>query len=77
MCRHFGASCGRTCRCASESVQVPEGCAQAGWCGCVGEEPHTGIIAGITDGRPSVVTCVEDERLQFQVPRLLPGFASG
>ena len=32
-----------------------------------GEEPHTGIIAGITDGIPSVVTCVEDERLQFQV----------
>ena len=32
-----------------------------------GEEPHTGIIAGITDTHPTVVTCVEDERLQFQV----------
>ena len=38
---------------------------------CAGEEPHTGIIAAITDSKPSVVTCVEDERLQFQV---LPGF---
>lgn len=31
-----------------------------------GEEPHTGIIASITSGNSSVVTCVEDERLEFQ-----------
>ena len=34
---------------------------------CAGEEPHTGIIAAITAGPPNIVTCVEDERLQFQV----------
>ena len=32
-----------------------------------GEEPHSGIIAGITGGSPTIVTCVEDERLEFQV----------
>jgi hypothetical protein len=31
-----------------------------------GEEPHTGIIAGITLGNPTLVTTVEDERLEFQ-----------
>lgn len=31
-----------------------------------GEEPHTGIIAGITPGNPTLVTTVEDERLEFQ-----------
>ncbi|KAK9812201.1 hypothetical protein WJX73_003893 [Symbiochloris irregularis] len=31
-----------------------------------GEEPHTGIVASITATHPTVVTCVEDERLQFQ-----------
>jgi ubiquitin-activating enzyme E1 len=34
---------------------------------CVaGEDPHTGIIAGITPGNPTLVTTVEDERLEFQ-----------
>ena len=32
----------------------------------VGEEPHTGIVAGITPGNPTLVTTVEDERLEFQ-----------
>lgn len=31
-----------------------------------GEEPHTGIVAGITPGNPTLVTTVEDERLEFQ-----------
>eukprot|EP01025_Chloroclados_australasicus_P042611 TRINITY_DN4529_c0_g2_i1.p1 TRINITY_DN4529_c0_g2~~TRINITY_DN4529_c0_g2_i1.p1 ORF type:complete len:1048 (-),score=190.46 TRINITY_DN4529_c0_g2_i1:257-3400(-) len=31
-----------------------------------GEEPHQGIVAGITKGYPTVVITVEDERLQFQ-----------
>ncbi|KAH7624317.1 hypothetical protein Ndes2526B_g00502 [Nannochloris sp. 'desiccata'] len=31
-----------------------------------GEEPHTGIIAGISPGNPTLVTTVEDERLEFQ-----------
>lgn len=31
-----------------------------------GEEPHTGIVAGITPGCPTLVTTVEDERLEFQ-----------
>eukprot|EP00887_Chlorella_sp_A99_P004083 scaffold23.g4083.t1 len=31
-----------------------------------GEEPHTGIVAGITPGAPTLVTAVEDERLEFQ-----------
>jgi len=30
-----------------------------------GEEPHSGIIASITPGSPTLVTCVDDERLQF------------
>jgi len=30
-----------------------------------GEEPHTGIIASISAGNPTLVTCVDDERLQF------------
>ena len=31
-----------------------------------GEEPTAGIIAGVTPGPPTLVTCVEDERLEFQ-----------
>lgn len=31
-----------------------------------GEEPHTGIVAGITPGSSTLVTTVEDERLEFQ-----------
>ncbi|KAL6757412.1 ubiquitin-activating enzyme E1 [Haematococcus lacustris] len=31
-----------------------------------GEEPLTGIVASITSGTVPLVTCVEDERLQFQ-----------
>ena len=31
-----------------------------------GEEPHTGIVAGITPGPITLVTTVEDERLEFQ-----------
>lgn len=32
-----------------------------------GEEPFMGIVAGITPGPTTLVTCVEDERLEFQV----------
>ncbi len=32
-----------------------------------GEEPSTGIVAGITPGQTTLVTCVEDTRLEFQV----------
>ncbi|XP_076893959.1 ubiquitin-activating enzyme E1 2-like isoform X1 [Bidens hawaiensis] len=31
-----------------------------------GEEPHTGIIASISNDNPALVTCVDDERLEFQ-----------
>lgn len=31
-----------------------------------GEEPHSGIVAGITPGPVTLVTSVEDERLEFQ-----------
>eukprot|EP00197_Chlamydomonas_leiostraca_P014632 CAMPEP_0202866272 /NCGR_PEP_ID=MMETSP1391-20130828/7292_1 /ASSEMBLY_ACC=CAM_ASM_000867 /TAXON_ID=1034604 /ORGANISM="Chlamydomonas leiostraca, Strain SAG 11-49" /LENGTH=1026 /DNA_ID=CAMNT_0049546205 /DNA_START=133 /DNA_END=3213 /DNA_ORIENTATION=+ len=31
-----------------------------------GEEPHSGIVASISTGNPAMVTCVEDERLEFQ-----------
>ncbi|KAF6164867.1 hypothetical protein GIB67_017070 [Kingdonia uniflora] len=31
-----------------------------------GEEPHTGIVASISNGNPSFVSCVDDERLEFQ-----------
>lgn len=31
-----------------------------------GEDPHSGIVAAITTGHPAMVTCVEDERLEFQ-----------
>ena len=32
-----------------------------------GEEPQTGIIAGIAPGKATLITCVEDDRLGFQV----------
>ncbi|XP_078180716.1 ubiquitin-activating enzyme E1 2-like [Carex rostrata] len=31
-----------------------------------GEEPRTGIIASISNDNPALVTCVDDERLEFQ-----------
>ncbi|XP_071717337.1 ubiquitin-activating enzyme E1 1-like [Rutidosis leptorrhynchoides] len=31
-----------------------------------GEEPHTGIIASISNDNPALITCVDDERLEFQ-----------
>uniref|UniRef100_A0A7R9V7B7 E1 ubiquitin-activating enzyme n=1 Tax=Chlamydomonas euryale TaxID=1486919 RepID=A0A7R9V7B7_9CHLO len=36
-----------------------------------GEEPHTGIVESITTGNPAMVTCVEDERLEFQDGQLV------
>ncbi|XWS74385.1 hypothetical protein CRYUN_Cryun02cG0210700 [Craigia yunnanensis] len=31
-----------------------------------GEDPHTGIIASISNDNPTLVSCVDDERLEFQ-----------
>lgn len=31
-----------------------------------GEEPHTGIIASISNDNPALVSCVDDERIEFQ-----------
>ncbi|KAI7990925.1 Ubiquitin-activating enzyme E1 2 [Camellia lanceoleosa] len=31
-----------------------------------GEEPHTGILASISNDSPALVSCVDDERLEFQ-----------
>ncbi|XP_062189281.1 ubiquitin-activating enzyme E1 3 isoform X2 [Phragmites australis] len=31
-----------------------------------GEEPHTGIIASISNDSPAIVSCVDDERIEFQ-----------
>ena len=31
-----------------------------------GEDPHTGIIASISNDDPALITCVDDERLEFQ-----------
>lgn len=31
-----------------------------------GEEPHTGIIASISNDNPALVTCVDDERVELQ-----------
>ena len=31
-----------------------------------GEEPHTGIVASISNDNPALVSCVDDERLEFQ-----------
>ncbi|XP_062086597.1 ubiquitin-activating enzyme E1 1-like [Humulus lupulus] len=35
-------------------------------CDVNGEEPHTGIIASISNDNPALVSCVDDERLEFQ-----------
>ncbi len=36
-----------------------------------GEEPVTGIVAGVTQSPgTTIISCVEDERLEFQVPLL-------
>jgi hypothetical protein len=32
-----------------------------------GEDPHSGIVASVSSGNPALVTCVDDERLEFQV----------
>jgi ubiquitin-activating enzyme E1 len=31
-----------------------------------GNEPHTGIVASISNDNPALVSCVDDERLEFQ-----------
>lgn len=31
-----------------------------------GEEPHTGIIASISNDNPAFISCVDDERLEFE-----------
>ncbi len=31
-----------------------------------GEEPATGIVASIIPGNPTLITCVDDERMEFQ-----------
>ncbi|XP_047330703.1 ubiquitin-activating enzyme E1 1-like [Impatiens glandulifera] len=31
-----------------------------------GEEPHTGIVASISNDNPAFVSCVDDERIEFQ-----------
>ncbi|KAH7447147.1 hypothetical protein KP509_01G093700 [Ceratopteris richardii] len=31
-----------------------------------GEDPHTGIVASISNDNPALVACVDDERLEFQ-----------
>lgn len=31
-----------------------------------GEEPHTGIIASISNDNPALIACVDDERIEFQ-----------
>ncbi|ONK61827.1 uncharacterized protein A4U43_C08F34000 [Asparagus officinalis] len=31
-----------------------------------GKEPHTGIIASISNDNPALISCVDDERLEFQ-----------
>lgn len=36
-------------------------------CWFAGEEPHSGIVASISSDNPALVTCVDDERLEFQV----------
>ena len=36
-----------------------------------GEEPHSGIIAGVTPGNPTLVTSVEDDRLEFEAGDLV------
>eukprot|EP00798_Chlamydomonas_sp_ICE-L_P022623 gene22623-29766_t len=36
-----------------------------------GEKPHAGIVASIESGPDAMVTCVEDERLQFKVKKCM------
>eukprot|EP00884_Botryococcus_braunii_P010809 jgi/Botrbrau1/1972/Bobra.0052s0015.1 len=36
-----------------------------------GEEPHSGIVAGVTAGYPTIVTTVEDEMLEFEEGELV------
>ena len=36
-------------------------------CHGAGEQPTTAIIASITPGNPTLVTCVDDERLELEV----------
>ena len=43
--------------------------------GSSGEEPHSGIVASISADQPALVTCVEDERLEFQVGVVLQAVA--
>lgn len=31
-----------------------------------GEEPHTGIVASVSNDNPALVSCVDDERLEFE-----------
>lgn len=31
-----------------------------------GEEPHTGIIASVSNDNPPLISCVDDERIEFQ-----------
>lgn len=38
-----------------------------------GEEPHSGIVASISSDNPALVTCVDDERLEFQVRQAAAG----
>lgn len=49
----------------------PDGALFAAWlpllCCTPGEDPHTGIVASVSSGNPALVTCVDDERLEFQV----------
>lgn len=39
-------------------------------CNGAGEQPTTAIIASITPGNPTLVTCVDDERLELEVGML-------
>lgn len=40
-------------------------------CPNAGEEPHKGIIASISNENPAFVTCVDDERLEFEDGELI------
>ena len=41
-----------------------------------GENPHTGIIASIEQGPQTLICCIEDERIEFQVTMLIPRFTA-
>lgn len=60
-CFRISGSCGRATR-ASMPLDS---------CTCwilAGEEPVTGIVAGVTQSESTtIISCVEDERLEFQV----------